>query len=196
MARLSVLVFSSIFLIVNCLDSPKSQMGLEANWTGIDLETNQPVDLSESGFDTLALNVYSPTCIPCFKELPALERIASRLKKDTRFGLYLVVDPISVSETTSGDYGTDEPLARATAIMKAEVKKRGISIPILLMNQPFSVSNEAFVTATPETIIIRTKPWNIYYNFIGSLSEKEEISQIDADPRVQFFFHTMGARNL
>ncbi|MCZ8238262.1 MAG: hypothetical protein O9346_11985 [Leptospiraceae bacterium] len=196
MSRLFVFLLSTIFLVANCLDSPKSQMGLEANWTGIDLATNQVVSLADTGFETLALNVYSPTCIPCFKELPALERIHARLKKDPKFGLFLVVDPIQVSETTSGDFQTEEPLARAKAIMQAEVIKRKISIPILLMNRPFAVSNEAFVTATPETILVRTKPWNIYYNFIGSLSEKEEISQIDSDPRIQFFFHTLGARNL
>jgi thiol-disulfide isomerase/thioredoxin len=196
MFRTISILFLPILISFQCLEAPKSQMGMEANWKGSILSSSEKISLGDLPYEVLALNVYSPTCIPCFQELPALERIYSRLTKDKRFGMFIVVDPNQVSESTSGEYGINDPIQRAILIMKQEVVKRNIQIPVLLLDLPFKVSNESFVTATPETILIRTKPWNIYYNFIGSLSEESEISKIDSDSRVQFFFHQLGARNL
>jgi thiol-disulfide isomerase/thioredoxin len=172
-------------------------MGL-GQLSGAWLNTGEKILLSKLPHQVIALNIYSPNCIPCIKELPTLHRIQERLSKDPRFAIYIAVDPILVSESVAGGSEPDsgDTRERAISIMKKEIIEKNIKIPVIVLDPPFRVSSESFVTATPETILIRTNPWNIYYNFIGAISEQQLSSSIDSDPKVKFFFSSMGARNL
>jgi hypothetical protein len=104
----------------------------------------------------------------------------------------LVVDSVDKSVWVRGESESIRDLA--VRIMKNEKAKFKIELPIYLMNENFRVGAGQFVTATPETLLIRTEPWNIYYNFIGSISEKQSLPEIDSDSRVNFFLNSVGAR--
>ena len=192
--------YSLFFLLgffLSCLSNTSNQMGL-GKLSGTWLNTGEKLALSELPHQVIALNIYSPNCVPCIKELPTLHRIQERLSKDPRFAIYIGVDPILVSDSVASDseQGVADTRERAIAIMKKEIIQHNIKIPVIILDPPFRVSSESFVTATPETILIRTNPWNIYYNFIGAISEEKLPSDIDSDPKVKFFFSAMGARKL
>lgn len=194
---ISRLMFLGLVSLIsqNCLSKESNQLGL-GQWTGVWLDSGEKVVLEDLPEEVFALNVYSPNCIPCYREIPSLHRVRERLTADPRFGIYMAIDPILVSESVEGDFGTNDPRARGIAIMQKEVRDRKIQIPVIVLDPPFRVSNASFVTGTPETVLIRTRPWNIYYNFLGSISEKEKVAEIDADPKIRFFLNTMGARKL
>lgn len=190
----SLLVLSSLFHL-GCLKQESNQLGL-GEWKAVFLDSQEEIVLAELPRQILALNVYAPDCVPCWKEIPTLHRILDRISKDERLGLYMIVDPqliLGASEPVLP--GTDD-WEKARSIMLEEKMKRGIRLPILFMLPPFQVQDEGFVTGTPETILVRTKPWNIYYNFIGSISEKSTVEEIDRDPKVQFFLSMIGGRGL
>ncbi|WCL49943.1 hypothetical protein [Leptospira sp. GIMC2001] len=190
-----LLILLTFLFSSNCLKDATDQMGMGV-FTGAFLSNSEKVNLSELPHEVLALNVYSPNCPPCVRELPTLHRIQERFSKDPRFGIYIVVDPIQVSESVEGDFGSSDPVIRAQAIMKQEILTQKIKIPVIFLDSPFRIEPGSFVTGTPETIMVRTKPWNIFYNFIGSISEKRTDVEIDSDSKVRFFFNTIGARNL
>lgn len=183
---------------LQCLSQETNQLGL-GEWKGIQMGNSEEVRLADLPHQVLALNVYSTNCVPCWKELPALHRIQERFKKDKRFGLYLIVDPwliVESSKSSVGGSNVADVMEEARAIMKREIKERNISIPILFMKPPFRITDSSFVTGTPETLLVRTNPWNIFYNFIGAISEKESSDEIDRDPKVKFFFSMIGGRDL
>jgi hypothetical protein len=192
----TILVIALFFhTFTNCLSQDTNQMG-SRDWKGIFLETGESISLADLPHSVIALNVYAPNCIPCWKEIDVLNRINARLSKDENFGIYMIVDPQLVAESVEGFSDGGDFMKYATEIMKREHKERNIQMKIILMEPPFRVSNASFVTGTPETILVRTNPWNIYYNFIGAISDEKEISKIDNDPKVKFFFSSLGARGL
>ncbi len=182
---------------VGCLREESNQLGL-GEWRGVSLETGEEVRFRDLPYEVLALNVYGLNCPPCWKEIPALNRIGEKLSADPRFALFLIVDPILILESSQegrkNSQLSSEDWKRVVEIMNREKQLRNIQVPIYLMKPPFRVSPDSFVTGTPETILVRTRPWNLYYNFIGSLSEKQDVASIDADPKVRFLMAKMGAR--
>ena len=157
---------------------------------GVSLDGRQ-VRLADIRADRLALNVYSPTCVPCVKEIPTLNFLYKEFMTRGRISFYLVVDPYLVVENSEGK---DEALVIAAArkIMQDEVIKRNINLPVLIMKKPFAVGEKQLVSGTPETLLFHTEPLVLYYNFIGSISEETVPEKIARDTKVGFFKKMLG----
>lgn len=139
----------------------------------------------------VVLNVYSPTCVPCFKEIPTLNYLYREMKSKSMGEFYMVVDPTLLVEDAK--LSQEELEKKAISIMQMEVQKRNIELPILVMREPFRVDpQKGLVTGTPETLLFKTSPLRLYYNFLGSISEKTDPIEIEKDSRVKFFMRTLG----
>jgi hypothetical protein len=104
---------------------------------------------------------------------------------------YMVVDPTLLVEDAK--LSQEELEKKAISIMQMEVQKRNIELPILVMREPFRVDpQKGLVTGTPETLLFKTSPLRLYYNFLGSISEKTDPIEIEKDSRVKFFMRTLG----
>lgn len=146
--------------------------------------------------ELLALNVYSPDCVPCWKEIPALNYLFSEIQtKYPNRALFLVVDPYQIVDIPRTASWT-EAYEKGKARMEKEVKERKINLPVLFMKPPFEVKEDFLVTGTPETLLFETKPLRLYYNFIGALSEESNIENLKKDPKVNFFRHEFGMNSL
>ena len=51
------------------------------------------IKLSSLKADRLALNIYSPTCVPCVKELPVLGLLYDEFKAKGSVKLFIAIDP-------------------------------------------------------------------------------------------------------
>lgn len=171
-----------------CTAKTESNLHVD-KFQGVDLE-GRPVQLKDSKAVRLAINVYSPSCVPCYKEIPTLNYLYREMKEKNLGEFYMVVDPLLLVEE---GLSVEETERKATLIMKEEIAKRGIELPVLIMRPPFKVdTKKGLVTGTPETLLFRTSPLLLYYNFIGSISEKSEISEIEKDSKVKFFKRILG----
>ncbi|MCB1141403.1 MAG: TlpA family protein disulfide reductase [Leptospiraceae bacterium] len=187
---LSILLLGTFLL--NCKTKKESNFFVK-DFSGR-LVTGEEVHFSDLKVPRLAVNVYSPTCIPCFGEIPTLNYLR-RVMIEKGYGeLYMAVDPNGISQDPEGK--EFEALFKEVApIMKKEAEERGIELPILVMRPPFSVEPETgLITGTPETLLFRTSPLSLYYNFIGSISDKKEISEMERDPKIQFFLRQVRSR--
>ena len=183
-----------LLLFGNCAPSKASFFG-ETDWQAVDMAGN-PVFLGATDKELLALNVYSPDCVPCWKEIPALNYLSSEIQ--TKFpnrALFLAVDPYQIVDIPRTATWA-EAYEKGKLRMEKEAKDRKINVPILFMKPPFEVKEDFLVTGTPETLLFETKPLRLYYNFIGALSEESNIENIKKDPKVNFFRHEFGMNSL
>ncbi|WP_036095759.1 redoxin domain-containing protein [Leptospira weilii] len=178
-------------LEIHCALSEQPNLGIQ-EFQGMTLD-GKPVRLSEMSASRLVLNVYGPNCIPCIKEIPALNYLYQELQKDPKIQFYMAVDPalfFDEPETMS----EDELLTKAVPLVKEEIRKYGIQVPTLLMKKPFRVSRtDSIVTGTPETLLFKTKPLLLYYNFIGPISEESNPQRLSVDQKVLFFKRMAGS---
>ena len=151
----------------------------------------QPIQLSSIDADRIALNIYSPTCVPCVKEIPALNLLYDEFKQGRSVALYMAVDPYSIVEE-AGDFPEQEMIQKAIAIMIKEKTSRNIQLPVLVMKKPFSINPEGLVSGTPETLLLQTRPIVLYYNFIGAISEQTDPQKIKSDYKIAFFKKMLG----
>ncbi len=179
-----------LFLFFGCEVSQSSNLGIE-NFKGYLLNGNL-VTLQSLTYPRVVLNVYSPTCVPCYKEIPTLNLIHQELEK-TRFGkLYIAIDPYLILENV-GNHNEETIYQEAAKIMLEEVRKRNIQADVLIMKPPFQVTPRGgLITGTPETLLFKTNPLRLYYNFIGSISEKTNPEEIQNDSRYKFFMKILG----
>jgi thiol-disulfide isomerase/thioredoxin len=77
-----IFIFLLLTFISNCYSQKQSNFDV-SQYEGIDLSGNRVV-LSELLVRRLAINVYAPTCIPCVKEIPALNYLFQEVKKDKK----------------------------------------------------------------------------------------------------------------
>jgi thiol-disulfide isomerase/thioredoxin len=179
-----------LVLCFGCGTYQESNLGVE-KFTGVDLGGNF-IELSKLSTPRIAINVYSPTCIPCYKEIPTLNHLYEEMEKTGQGKFFLVVDPITVVEDGEG-LSSEDREKKSIQIMQEEVKKRGIKPPVLVMKPEFRVTpGTGLITGTPETLIFRTGPLRLYYNFIGSISEKQTEEEILNDSKVKFFKKVLG----
>jgi thiol-disulfide isomerase/thioredoxin len=135
----------------------------------------------------IALNVYSHTCIPCFKEIPTLNFLRNEMKTKKLGEFYMVVEPYSLLDEDES-ISFDEVYLKAKEIMEKEIQDRGIELPVVIMKPPFKIEpSTGLVTGTPESLLFKTSPLTLYYNFIGSISEETDSKLIQSNPKVQFF---------
>ncbi|TGK35601.1 TlpA family protein disulfide reductase [Leptospira gomenensis] len=175
-----------------CAPSEQPNLGVQ-DFQGISLEDGKLVRLSESTSPRLILNVYGPNCVPCIKEIPALNYLNAEIQKDPKIQFYMVVDP-SLFFDDPDSLSEEELLKRAIPLVKEEIRNYKIQVPVLLMKRPFKVSRtDSIVTGTPETLLFKTKPLVLYYNFIGPISEETDPSKFATDQKILFFKRMAGS---
>lgn len=176
--------------VISCRTEKHSNLDVDS-FVGVDLEGNSKI-LKEMNSPRLAINVYSPTCVPCFKEIPTLNYLRKEMVRTGLGEFFMVVDPYSITDQLE-EVPFESIYEEAKKIMKEEVTKRGIELPILIMKPPFKVTpGKGLITGTPETLLFKTKPLILYYNFIGSISENENSEEIQNDLKVKFFKRVLG----
>jgi thiol-disulfide isomerase/thioredoxin len=179
-----------LFLLLGCGAKKKSNLDVD-KFTGTTL-SGEKIVFTELKMQRVVWNVYSQTCVPCFKEIPALNYIQTEMKRQNLGQIYMVVDPAQIFDNTQ-KLSKDAVFQKVKEIMTLEKTKRNIELPIVVMDEPFKVTpGEGFVTGTPETLLFKTSPFILYYNFIGSVSDKEKLEDIIADPKVHFFIRLLG----
>jgi hypothetical protein len=175
---------------MDCRTKRESNLNVQT-FVGVDL-TGKEVSLKDEKTPRVAINVYSPTCIPCFKEIPSLNYLRNEMLNSKLGEFYMVVDPYSIVDGMDGK-PFEDVYPEAMRVMKEEVKNRKIDLPILIMKPPFKVTpGEGLITGTPETLLFKTNPLILYYNFIGSISEQESLEDLKNDLKVKFFKRIIG----
>jgi len=175
---------------MDCRTKRESNLNVQT-FVGVDL-TGKEVSLKDEKTPRVAINVYSPTCIPCFKEIPCLNYLRNEMLHSRLGEFYMVVDPYSIIDGMDGK-PFEDVYPEAMKVMKEEVKNRKIELPILIMKPPFKVTpGEGLITGTPETLLFKTTPLILYYNFIGSISEQESLEDLKNDLKVKFFKRIIG----
>ena len=175
---------------MDCRTKRESNLNVQT-FVGVDL-TGKEVSLKDEKTPRVAINVYSPTCIPCFKEIPSLNYLRNEMLHSRLGEFYMVVDPYSIIDGMDGK-PFEDVYPEAMKVMKEEVKNRKIELPILIMKPPFKVTpGEGLITGTPETLLFKTTPLILSYNFIGSISEQESLEDLKNDLKVKFFKRIIG----
>jgi thiol-disulfide isomerase/thioredoxin len=181
-----------VFLLIHCYAKVESNFNIE-QWEGLDLDGNLII-LKNLNYKRIALNVYSQTCKPCIEEIPTLNYLDSEIRKDKSIKLFLVVDPYDITEKNKTEsFSSVYPLA--VKIMQEEKIKRSIQSDILIMKPPFTISpppEQGLITGRPETLLLKTNPLLLYYNFIGPISISKNIQDIQKEAKVLFFLKMLG----
>ena len=186
-----IIIFLLTAFLANCYSQKQSNFDVSL-YEGLDL-LGKPIVLAELPLRRLAINVYAPTCIPCVKEIPALNYLFQEVNKDKSLGLYMVVDPYDIVPDAEPTSSFDELYPKAKAIMEKEISEKKIELPILIMKRPFRVSQgDGLITGRPETLLFKTKPLILFYNFIGPISEEKELNLIQTENKVKFFKLMLG----
>ncbi|MBW0435989.1 TlpA family protein disulfide reductase [Leptospira yasudae] len=190
MNRIFLFVLFSLFSSF-CAPSEQPNLGVQ-DFQGVTLD-GKTVRLSEVAAPRLVVNVYGPNCVPCIKEIPALNYLYQEMQKDPKIQFYMAVDPalfFDEPETMS----EEELLTKAVPLVKEEIQRYGIQVPTLLMKKPFRVSRTgSIITGTPETLLFKTKPFVLYYNFIGPISEEANPQRLSVDQKLLFFKRMAGS---
>ena len=177
--------------LAHCRPEPQSNLKVDT-WQGRVIsdgpQVNQNIKFSELKTPRLILNVYSPTCVPCIQEIPALEVLYKKtLEKKGR--LYMIVEgrPEAFDLKVPEGATQEQKFQIVVERIRADIKKYKIKIPVVVMGPEFEVSYERGpVTATPETLFFKTGPLTLEYNFIGAVSTIQKEEDLKLDSRFQF----------
>jgi len=140
-------------------------------WHGVTLDGNL-IHFSKLSGNGLILNIFSHSCAPCLKELPALDILA---EEAARYGVstYLVADGNPIA------HGISPPPDGQPDLSKQILKKKlietrtkfNIKIPIVIMEPSIDlVSKSGFVTALPVTFLFKTGTMQLSELHSGPLS--------------------------
>ena len=186
-----ILIFLIFTLFGRCYSQKQSNFDVSL-YEGIDFSGNRVV-LKDLPLRRLAINVYAPTCVPCVKEIPALNFLNREIASDKSLGFYMVVDPYDIVPEAEITSSFEELYPKAKAIMEKEVLEKKIELPILIMKRPFRVSQgDGLITGRPETLLFKMNPLILYYNFIGPISEGNETKFIENENKEKFFKLMLG----
>ncbi len=72
-------------------------------------------------------------------------------------------------------------------VLEQEKQRRNIQIPFVIVEPPFKIDSDQFVTGTPETLIFTTKPLMLRYNFVGPITTSQNHQEILLSSRYKFF---------
>ncbi|PJZ43991.1 hypothetical protein EHQ30_02925 [Leptospira brenneri] len=181
--------------LISCAPAKSTYFG-EENWVGL-TASGAEISFSKLEKEEIALNVYSPDCVPCWKEIPTLNLLHAEIESQfPSKALYMIVDPYQVVPDISDDRPFGEVYQLAKERMAIEVKNRKIQVPIVFMKPPFRVKEGSLITGTPETMLFVTKPMRLYYNFLGAISEQVSVDLIRRDAKFNFFRHQFGMESL
>lgn len=192
--KASLILFICLCLI-SCAPAKSSYFG-EGTFVGVSA-SGEEITFSNLEKDQIALNVYSPDCVPCWKEIPALNLLYSEIQnKFPDKALYMVVDPYQIVPDITDELPFGQVYQLARERMNLEIKNRNIQVPVVFMKKPFRVKEGGLVTGTPETLLFETKPMRLYYNFLGSISELSNKESIEKDPKFNFFRYQFGMESI
>ncbi len=169
-----------ILAALHCRPALRSNYGVES-WEGTRLVDGRSVRLAELPGRRLVVNVYSPTCVPCVQELPAINAL-HRVLAGRGDHLVLAVDNRPELHFASGG-----DAAQLRARLLSDAARYRIEPPILIMSPTFRVSpRDGLISGNPETLIFDTAPLRLRYNFIGPISAARTTAELEADSRYQF----------
>lgn len=186
-------IFIISFSLISCV-----QKNYDRYFNGISARNLQGERfyLSQIPEKVLILNFYSPICVPCIEELPALHLIYEESKKYD-FMMFLGVEPNlekNISQIPdpykNKDFNEESFLYLANELKK-EVQIRNIEIPFIILDPPFRIDTKEFITGTPETLIFTTNPLRLRYNFIGPIATSTSKKEILNNSRFQFFLQLL-----
>ncbi len=183
-------VFISYFY---CFCRPQVQSNFEVGqWKGYD-ENFTVVDFQTLNKKLILLNFYSPICKPCIDELPALNLLKQRIKNKNDVVLYLALVPKLEAnginlESSNENKSLTLPSIHAQIKERFELdkKKYNIKIPMLMMYQDFKIGKGELISATPETLFLKTTPLRLDYNFVGAITNLKKEREILNDSRFNF----------
>ncbi len=158
-----------------------------ANWQG-ELLNGKEVRFAGLAAGGVILNVYSPTCVPCIEELPALDRLFE-IAREKDLAMYIVADgrPEAHGMDIESNAAPEEARAALLARLNADVTRYKIRIPLVVMDAKFRVApRDGLVSGTPETLLFRTNPFVLEYNFVGPVAGTNKPAEFEADSRFQF----------
>lgn len=196
----TLLIFSSIIVLgilsgfcLGCRPALQSHFDV-SKWRGEVLESGQTVEFQKVAAPGVILNVYSPTCVPCIAELPALHVLEAEARRQG-LEMYMVADARPESHGLEiGDATPAEARAALRARLNADVKKYDIRIPLVIMDDTFRVEpRQGLVSGTPETMLFRTEPFTLAYNFVGPVAAVEAVEELAKDTRFQFVLKRVTA---
>ncbi|MBK8396459.1 MAG: TlpA family protein disulfide reductase [Leptospiraceae bacterium] len=186
-----IVIFLILTLFNACYSQKQSNFDV-SQYEGLDFSGNRVI-LKDLPLRRLAINVYAPTCIPCVKEIPTLNYLYREISSEKSLGFYIVVDPYDIVPDADTGASFEELYPKAKAVMEKEVLDKKIELPILIMKKPFRVTpGEGLITGRPETLLFKTNPLILYYNFIGPISEENELGIIQNENKVKFFKLMLG----
>jgi thiol-disulfide isomerase/thioredoxin len=192
MRSLCKFYFLVFLFLFSCYAKQESNFNL-TEWQGIGLD-GKLVTLKDLNYSRIILNVYSPDCIPCIKEIPTLNYLKNYLDSKKNFKIFLVVDPYDITNSELTE-NFSAILPKAIERIKNEIKEKKIALEVLVMKRPFRVDSDnpnSLVTGRPETLILKTFPLVLYYNFIGAISESINTASIEKEDKVLFFKKILG----
>lgn len=177
----------AVLLLTFAMCGPKqrSNFGVDrlSGWTA----DGKHVQLASLQAPAVVLNFYSPICKPCIEELPALERL---YEEASHLGvpMYLTLEPDLEKNGVEGVQTTDKGQIREHLIARVmeDVKRYDIRIPVLVLDPPFAIEPGNLVTGTPETLLFRTAPFRLHYNFIGPISKASNDEELARSSRYRF----------
>lgn len=156
---------------------------------GKDLQ-GQDLELKSVDSRGVVLNFYSPTCVPCIEELPALHILHDQAKS-LGIEMYLAVapdlesngvDPLKAS--SNPDFNEMYPLLKER--LERDIQEYGIDIPVVVLKPPFEIKQAGPVTGTPETIFLMTGPLRLHYNLVGPVALGQTREEVMSSSRFQF----------
>lgn len=186
-----IFFFLLFTFFITCYSQKQSNFDVSL-YEGVDF-SGKSVILKDLPLRRLAINVYAPTCIPCVKEIPALNYLYRDISQDKSLGFYMVVDPYDIVPDAEANTSFEDLYPKAKEIMEKEVQNKKIELPILIMKKPFRVSQgDGLITGRPETLLFKTNPLILFYNFIGPISEESDLKLIPNENKVKFFKLMLG----
>jgi thiol-disulfide isomerase/thioredoxin len=139
----------------------------------------------------LLLNFYSPTCIPCIEELPALHILYQRAR-ERGIPFYIVVEGNPESHGLPSAVTDEEAYRSIRDRLMQDVKRYNIAIPMAVIDGGITVmGGGGLITGTPETIILSTNPLTLRYNFVGPVSSTHNPDEMERDSRFQFILNRL-----
>ena len=192
--RKVIITFISFF-VGFCANQESSNFQID-KFNGVELETGKHIFFSKiKNSQNLVLNVYAPKCPPCLAEINTLEYLYEEIQKKKDIQLFMIVDPeltLNRVDITTENKTTEQILKEAAEVMRKEKEKYNISLPIILMHKPFKISTKGLVTGMPETLLFKTSPLILYYNFLGPIAIEKDLEKIKKEPKVLFLKRMLG----
>ena len=150
----------------------------------------QEIPLEQIQARGVVLNFYSPTCVPCIEELPALH-ILYEQAQSLGIDMYLAVSPDLESNgvdllKASSDPSFQEMYPLLKERLEKDIRDYNIRIPMMVLKPPFEIKEQGPVTGTPETIFLMTGPLRLHYNLVGPVTLGQNEEQVLSSSRFRF----------